>query len=338
MSDKLKLVSVIMPVYKVEKYIKYALNSVLDQTYKKLEIIIVNDGSPDKSVSICEEIRDVRSDTRVQIISQENKGLAEARNTGIRNASGAYIAFLDGDDVWLPEMIQKHVDHLDRCPEVGVSFSPSSFIDEESQSLNFYQKPRLKEITPAYLLRCNPVGNGSAGVFRREAFDDVGFDDASGDIAYYDKEFLMSQDTECLLRILIQTNWKLEGIPDILTLYRVSSSAISANPEKRIYFWEKMFDKVSQYAPELIEQSGATAMAYRRRDLARESVRRQNSVLAISVLHKALSAYPRMLLEEPVSTLKIAAATYSLAFMPSIFYSLLLKATELNNRRAYKKW
>ena len=94
----MKKVSVIIPVFRVEKYINAAVKSVLEQTYKEIEILIVDDESPDQSVEICKQFKD----SRIKIIRQSNRGLAGARNTGIRHAQGEYLAFLDGDDIWLP--------------------------------------------------------------------------------------------------------------------------------------------------------------------------------------------------------------------------------------------
>ncbi len=97
------LVSVIVPVYNVAPYLREALDSVIHQTYQNLEIIIVDDGSTDESGKICEEYL---KDLRVQVIHQENKGLSGARNTGLDCISGEYVAFLDSDDAFYPEMIE----------------------------------------------------------------------------------------------------------------------------------------------------------------------------------------------------------------------------------------
>ncbi len=96
----MKTVSVIIPVYNVEKYLPRCLESVINQTYAELEIICVNDGSPDNSSAILEEY--AKKDGRITIINQQNKGLSGARNTGIDAATGDYIVFLDSDD-WMDE-------------------------------------------------------------------------------------------------------------------------------------------------------------------------------------------------------------------------------------------
>lgn len=98
------LVSIIVPVYKVEKYLPICLDSILSQTYKNLEVILVDDGSPDQSPAICEEY--AKKDARVRAIHQENKGLASARNTGLRNMTGDYFYFVDSDDCIHPSLIE----------------------------------------------------------------------------------------------------------------------------------------------------------------------------------------------------------------------------------------
>lgn len=91
-------ISVVIPVYKVESYLTQCVDSVLSQTYKNLEVILVDDGSPDNCPHICDQYAD--ADARVKVIHQKNGGLSAARNAGIQCASGEYIAFLDSDDFW----------------------------------------------------------------------------------------------------------------------------------------------------------------------------------------------------------------------------------------------
>ena len=92
------LISVIVPVYNVEKYLERCVNSIINQTYQNLEIILVDDGSPDNCGAICDEFAEM--DNRIKVIHKENGGLSSARNTGLDIATGEYIAFVDSDD-WL---------------------------------------------------------------------------------------------------------------------------------------------------------------------------------------------------------------------------------------------
>ena len=94
-------VSVIIPSYNAERWIKSTIDSVLAQTYSNIEIIVVDDGSTDESVSVIS-----KNYPEIKLITQKNQGVAAARNKGIENASSEWIAFLDADDIWLPNKIR----------------------------------------------------------------------------------------------------------------------------------------------------------------------------------------------------------------------------------------
>lgn len=106
----MELISVIIPVYKVEKYLRQCVDSILAQTYSELEIILVDDGSPDNCGIICDEY--ALKDKRIKVIHQENMGLSAARNTGIDASHGDYLCFIDSDDVVTPEYCQVLYDLL----------------------------------------------------------------------------------------------------------------------------------------------------------------------------------------------------------------------------------
>ena len=105
------MVSVIVPVYNVAPYLREALDSVIGQTCRDLEIIVVDDGSTDGSGAICDEYL---RDPRVHVIHQENRGLSGARNAGLDRMTGEYVAFLDLDDAYKPDMIEKMLDALEK--------------------------------------------------------------------------------------------------------------------------------------------------------------------------------------------------------------------------------
>lgn len=105
------LVSVIIPVYNVENYLKECLDSVLNQTYKNIEVIVINDGSTDKSLHILEDYSSKFNN--IKIIDQENSGQSVARNKGLENAKGKYIYFLDSDDYILPDTLKKLIKKLE---------------------------------------------------------------------------------------------------------------------------------------------------------------------------------------------------------------------------------
>lgn len=318
-----KLVSVIVPVYNVESYIAETIQSVLDQTYENFELLIVDDGSPDRSAEICQKF----TDSRIQIVRQTNRGLAGARNTGIRHAKGEYIAFLDGDDIWLPDKLAKHAQHLETSHKVGISFSRSALIDETGKALGTYLMPRrLQDIDLPYLLKENPIGNGSAAVIRQTVLDDIKFEAnlyGLPEDCYFDEELRQSEDIECWWRVVLQTNWKIEGIPDALTLYRVNTGGLSANFYNQLANWEKAINKIRLRYPEQITPLEKMARAYELRYLARNSVRLKVKQTAVTLMHQSLSAYWRILLEEPRRTFLTLLAAYFIWVLPKTVYRLI---------------
>lgn len=134
-SDKQeKIVSIIIPVYNAEKYLGYCLNSIASQTYRNLEIILVNDGSTDDSLEICNNYAFL--DSRIRIIDIPNGGVSNARNAGLKAATGEYIEFADADDVLNPRMVEALVDKMDTYQ------SDIVICGFEMVSLNFNQQPQ----------------------------------------------------------------------------------------------------------------------------------------------------------------------------------------------------
>lgn len=101
--SKLK-VSVIVPIYNVEKYLKKCIKSIIGQTYENIEIILVEDGSPDNSSEICDEF--AKMDKRIKVIHKKNEGVSAARNSGLDVATGDYVCFVDGDDYVMPDYVE----------------------------------------------------------------------------------------------------------------------------------------------------------------------------------------------------------------------------------------
>ncbi|MGY6530570.1 MAG: glycosyltransferase family 2 protein [Cyanobacterium sp.] len=318
----MKLVSVIVPVYNVEAYIAQAIGSVLSQTYTHFELLIIDDEGSDRTIDICRQFKD----SRIRIISQKNRGLAGARNTGIRHSQGEYLAFLDGDDMWKPDKLLKHVEHLKTHPQVGVSFCRSAFIDNQDQLLGTYQMPQLENITAEHLLYENSIGNGSAPVIRKEVFEEICFQDnrhGEKENFYFDEDFRRSEDLECWLRIVLQTSWKIEGFSDTLTLYRVNQEGLSANVFKQLASWEQVINKTRLYAPDLIAHCEKPAKAHQLLYLARQAIKFKDGKTALQLINQAFSTYNKILFTNTRVTVLTLIAGYLLYFLPSPVYNLL---------------
>lgn len=300
-------VSVIMPAYNVEKTIAASIQSVLNQTYSDFELIIVDDECTDDTMQIVAAF----DDDRIKLVSQKNRGLAGARNTGIWNAKGEYLAFLDSDDLWRKDKLEQHVRHLNLDTSIGVSYSASEMIDDEGKSLGLFMSPRLKNITRGHVMARNPIGNGSVPVIRRSIFEDIAFyaPDMGLRVCYFDESFRQSEDIECWTRIALQTRAKFEGLADPLTLYRINAGGLSANIEKQYESWKRFITKTKEYAPGFVTKHANRAMAYQLRYFARRATRMDDRAAALSYFLSAFKAYPLMLIEEPQKTISTAVSS-----------------------------
>jgi len=315
-------VSIVMPLYNTEDYVSTAIQSVLAQTFDDFELIIVDDGSTDGSVEICRRFRD----KRIRLIRQRNRGLAGARNTGIRNAMGNYIALLDADDAWSPTKLARQVTHLRKRPLVGVSYCQSAFMDDKGTNMGIVQKPKLRNISPADILCRNPVGNGSAAVIRKTVFDAIAYNKLFGssvERCYFDEDLRQSEDIECWLRIANQTAWQFEGIAEPLTFYRVNAGGLSANLEKQFQSWLLVRNKVARYAPNLIARYGRLAESFQLRYLARRAIQSRDAGQALRYSLRALGKDWRMSLREPLRTTVTLACSLLLNLLPISAYQTL---------------
>ena len=125
-----RLVSIIIPCYNAEKYIAETIQSVINQTYKNWELIVVNDGSTDNSPDIIKEF--VANDNRIAFIDKPNSGVSDSRNKGLAKAKGAYIAFLDADDVWNFQYLEKQIENL-QANHYTISYTACQLINQKGE-------------------------------------------------------------------------------------------------------------------------------------------------------------------------------------------------------------
>jgi glycosyltransferase involved in cell wall biosynthesis len=185
-------VSVIIPAYNYARFLPRAIKSVITQTLRDFEVIVVDDGSTDDTAAVA---RGYLSDPRVRYIYQENRGLSAARNTGISLAKGKYIAFLDADDLWLPEKLEKQLRIFEReAGSVALVYCFIEYIDEQGTVLESAKELPVENPTLGDLLYANWVlGSGSSVLIKKEAFDRVGL---------FDEELRSLEDMNMWLRIL----------------------------------------------------------------------------------------------------------------------------------------
>lgn len=326
--NSIPIISVIIPMYNVEKYIEQSINSVLEQSYHHFELILVDDGCVDNTLNIVNKFYD----PRIIVISQANRGLSGARNTGINAARGLYIALLDADDYWAEDKLTKHIQHLSANPKVGVSYCPSLFVNEEGELLGIGQFPKLKNITKQHIFCRNPVGNGSSPVIRQSLLSDVSRFGVKRDKyrkMYFDESLKQSEDIEFWTRIALTTKWEFAGIDTPLTYYRVNDSGLSADVNKQLASWQQAVMLNQGDAPIFFKQFYSLAKAYQLRYLARRSIKSKDKFTAFKLIHQAIYCDYRIVFQEPSRTIVTLCCAW-LKFLPSNIYSRIEKFAMLN--------
>ena len=322
MSSHRPVVSVVMPVYNVERFVAESIKSVLSQSFEDFELIIVDDGGSDASLAICERL----ADARTRIIRQPNRGLAGARNTGIAAARGEFIALIDSDDLWEREKLERHVTHLRASPEVGLSYAGAIMIDADSRDTGIRQRPLVGPAASRDVFCGRAVCNGSTPVFRAAVLTQIAFETARepGRPCYFDESFRRSEDVECWVRIALTTQWCFEGLPGTLTRYRLNSNGLSADIIPQLATWDQVLEKVTSYAPAFAARHGAEARARELRYLARRCVQMRDRGLGHILALEMLRTYPRLAVAEPIKTFTTFAACLAMRLLPQNLFSACL--------------
>ncbi len=209
----IELVSIITPSYKSAKFISQTIESVLTQTYQNWEMIIVDDVSSDNSNETIEKY--IKKDSRIKLLKLEkNSGPAVARNKAIEEAKGRYIAFLDADDLWKPEKLEKQIIFMQK-KDCALSYSAYETMNEEGVKLNNVINPSLK-VSYADLLKSNHIGCLTA-IYDTKKVGKI-----------YMPLIKKRQDYGLWLRILKKSDFAY-GIGESLATYRIMSNSVSSN-------------------------------------------------------------------------------------------------------------
>lgn len=221
------LVSVIIPAYNHELYIEEALQSVINQTYKNIQLIVINDGSMDGTGTVIDKVIEQNASFNIKYINKSNEGICKTLNKGLLLAKGKYVAFLASDDMWTSDRIEKQVYFMEENANIGLVFSDNYFIRLNKvaqvkgtdykpiirkcflngiQNVNMYEKLLSDDIIPALTV-----------LIRKECFDKVGGFDNN----------LKAEDYDMWLRIAKE--YPIAFIDEPLAYYRVHDSNASNN-------------------------------------------------------------------------------------------------------------
>lgn len=211
------LVSVIIPAYKAGQYIRETIQGVLEQTHTNLELIIIDDGSPDNQAEVIAPI--AASDTRIQYIKQKNGGVSSARNHGYRLSKGFFLAFLDADDIWLPDNLELKLAKFAEDSDFGLVHSDMAIMDGRSQ-LTGASKSGKEGYILEDLLSWNGtcVPTPSSILVKREVLEKVGG---------FDLELSNAADQEFFFRVA--NAYKIGRVPKVTWWYRVHDNNMHSN-------------------------------------------------------------------------------------------------------------
>lgn len=283
------LVSVIIPCYNVAEFVQDAVNSALDQTYRNLDVVVVDDGSTDHSLQVLQFLERRRNDSRLRVIVQRNRGLSGARNTGLRHAHGELIAFLDADDMWSPDKIARHVALMAADHRIGLSFSESLYLQENGRPTGAVLSTRKLEPTLHDMLRRNHFGNGSSVVARRQCFELAGA---------FNEQLSSCEDYEMWCRILWASSYKAVGIPLPLTRYRLRHSSLSFNAARFVEQADRAIRALQELMPFVPGRVFRMGHAEHYRIAAWKALLAGNDRQAWELLAKALRLYPWLALRD----------------------------------------
>jgi len=238
------LVSVIIPAYNAELFIEETLKSVLAQTYQRLEVLVVDDGSSDRTAEIVQHY--AGWDSRIRLIQQANAGVAAARNRGIQEARGQFVAPVDADDIWYPQALELMVQRFAAASEeTGVVYSWSVDIDEMGQRTGGFHAATLEGKVLKTLLCHNFLGNASSSLIRRSCFERVGG---------YDEQLKEQNAQGCEdwdLYLRLAEHYAFTVVPKFLVGYRKLPSGMSADFSKMARSQSLMLSRVRKHHPEI---------------------------------------------------------------------------------------
>lgn len=230
------LISVILPAYNGEATIAETLRSVLAQTHGHLEVLVIDDGSSDRTAEIVEGF----DDPRVTLHRFANAGAPANRNRGVRLATGTYLSLIDADDLWSPDKLEKQLAALRQTPEAGVAYSFTVYIDEAGRFLSQgYRVPHSGDVLRPIFVRFF-LQNGSNALLRRRVFDQIGG---------FDESFEVCDDYEFYLRAAEHFPFVL--VPEDHVFYRVSRGSLSSQPLKMRQAGHRVIHGAVQRNPEL---------------------------------------------------------------------------------------
>lgn len=294
------LVTVAIPAYNAENTIAETLESILRQNYSNLEVIVVDDGSHDATPAIVRGIG--KSDSRVRLVQQENLGVAAARNRGIMEGHGDFIAPMDHDDLWHPEMIEKAMMLLKPgAGRLGFVYAWYRCIDEESMVLRDGPQYVFRgHILNRHLL-VNPVRTGSGLLMTRTAALDAGYYDTSL------RRAGLGGPEDLALQLAIAEKYEVDLVPEFLVGYRMGTNTMSQHSAQICHANIELLKSKFQAHPELHPAVRRWVLGARNLRYATALARELRVLDALAALTRALGLNPMDVLASGFGLIQLGA-------------------------------
>ena len=277
--------SVVVPCYNVGALAAEAVGSLLRQTMPALEVIAVDDGSSDDTLARLLALED----PRLTVVTQANRGLAAARNTGIRHARAPLIGFCDGDDVWFPEKAARQLAVMDADATIGLTFSHSAYLDEDGALTGQLLMSRCRQPTTRDLVKRNHIGNGSTAIVRRACFAAAGL---------FDESLASCEDAEMWTRLSVRAPHALRLVPEPLTGYRVRASSQMHTFDTYIAGSRTYLERYRDYVPGYGPRDAERTYALHLRVLSRKAFSSGDIDLSRAILLEALRRSPSIVVRD----------------------------------------
>lgn len=305
-------ISVIIPVYNGEKTIKQTIESVLNQTFKDFELLIINDGSQDATLEIIQAI----NDERIQVFSYQNSGVSASRNRALTKAKGEFISFIDADDLWTPNKLELQLKALQDNPQAAVAYSWSDWIDESGQFLRSGGHITVNGKAYEKLLLRDFIESGSNPLIRKQALDEVGC---------FEQSVTPAEDWDMWLRLAARYEFVTVEVPQIL--YRISPNSASFNIVKMEAGSLKVIERVFAQAPESLQDLKRETLASRYNYLTFKALEgnldRKNGLTAARFLIQALKHDLALLGRTKIMVIVLVKIAVAILLPPQLTLKLL---------------
>lgn len=313
------LISIIIPVYNGEKTIQETIESVLSQTFTDFELLVINDGSQDKTLEIVDRIQD----SRIKVFSYPNAGQSTSRNRGIALATGDYISFIDADDLWKPDKLEAQLKALQNNPIAAVAYSWTDWIDESGQLVGKGSYNTEEGEVFAKLLLNDFVANGSNVLIRRQALAEVGD---------FDPSVTPAEDWDLWLRLAVRYEFVAVQSPQVL--YRISPNSASFNVWKMEESSLRVIEKAYAVAPQSLQYLKRQSLGNRYKYLTFKAIEgypeRKKGLVAIRFLWNAIKNDPSLRGAKVIWKVLFRIAAITL-LTPKLAQAVIFKFKTLSN-------